>query len=108
MVEKFYQPLQTKVRLDSQRVPRDLIHERHFVSDARTARHAAQDYLGKFRHLIGTKAEELNSLNRRPERDVTDAGVEYRFHAEKPLPTFASPARLKSIRPERVALRVCE
>jgi zinc metalloprotease ZmpB len=84
MFEKFYQPLHTKVRLDSQRVPRDLIHERHFVSDARTARHAAQDYLGKFRHLIGTKAEEFNSLNRRPERDVTDAGVEYRFHAEKP------------------------
>jgi zinc metalloprotease ZmpB len=84
MLEKFYQPLHTKVRLDSQQVPRDLIQERHFVSDARTARHAAQDYLGKFRHLIGTKAEELNSLNRRPERDVTDAGVEYRFHTEKP------------------------
>jgi zinc metalloprotease ZmpB len=84
MLEKFYQPLQTKVRLDSQQVPRDLIHERHFVSDARTARHAAKDYLGKFRHLIGTKAEEFNNLDRRPERDVTDAGVEYRFHAEKP------------------------
>jgi zinc metalloprotease ZmpB len=84
MSEKFYQPWHTKVRLDSQRVPRDLIHERHFVSDARTARNAAQDYLGKFRHLLGTKAEELNSLDRRPERDVTDAGVEYRFHAEKP------------------------
>jgi len=84
MLEKFYQPLYTKVRLDSQQVPRDLIHERHFVSEARTARHAAKDYLGKFRHLIGTKAEELNNLDRRPERDVTDAGVEYRFHAEKP------------------------
>jgi zinc metalloprotease ZmpB len=84
MFEKFYQPLHTKVRLDSQQVPRDLIHELHFASDARTARHAAQDYLGKFRQLIGTKAEELNNLNRRPERDVTDAGVEYRFHTEKP------------------------
>jgi zinc metalloprotease ZmpB len=84
MLEKFYQPRHTKVRLDSQRVPRDLIHERHFVSDARTARHAAQDYLGKFRDLIGTKAEELNNLDRRPGRDVTNDGVEYRFHTEKP------------------------
>jgi len=76
--------LHTKVRLDSQQVPRDLIHERHFVSGARTARRAAQEYLARFRDLIGTKAEELNNRSRRPESDLIDAGIEYRFYAEKP------------------------
>ena len=84
MFEEFHQTLGTKIRLDAQRVPRDLIHEHHFVSNAGTARLAAQEYLNSFRDLIGTKTEELGHLSRHPESSLIDAGVEYRFHAEKP------------------------
>jgi hypothetical protein len=83
MLEEFHQFLGTKIRLDAQQVPRDLIHEDHFRSSAGSARLAAQEYLYSYRDLIGTKAEELNKLNRHPESDLIDAGVEYRFHAEK-------------------------
>jgi len=84
MYEQFYRPSRTKIRRDSQGVARDIIHEHHFVSRARSARLAAREYLGKFRDLIGPKAEELGNLNRRVESKPTDAGIEYRFHAEKP------------------------
>lgn len=84
MFEEFHQTLRTKIRLDAERVPRDLIHEQHFHSSARNARLAAQDYLGNYGHLLGTKTGELARLHRAPETDLIDAGVEYRFHAEKP------------------------
>jgi len=84
MFEEFHQPSGTKIGFDSQRVPRDLIHEHHVVSTAGTAQLAAQEYLGRFRDLIGTKAEELENLSRRAEGDLIEAGIEYRFHAEKP------------------------
>ncbi len=84
MFEEFHQPSATKIRLDAQRVPRDLIHERHFVSSANTSRLAAQEYLNSFRDLLGAKAEELHNLGHYPKRNLIEAGVEYRFHAEKP------------------------
>jgi len=84
MFEEFYPPLRATIRRDSQKIPRDIIHERHFVSGARTARLAAREYLGKFGGLMGAKAEEFGNLNRRVESEPTAAGVEYRFHAEKP------------------------
>src|SRR5271155_1475253 len=84
MFEEFRQTLGTKIGLDAQRVPRDLIHEEHFRSSAGTARSAAQEYLKNFGELIGTKAGELNNLRRHAETNPTHAGIEYRFHAEKP------------------------
>ena len=66
MLEKLYLSFAYEGQIDSQQVPRDLIHERHFVSGARTARRAAQEYLARFRDLIGTKAEELNNLSPSP------------------------------------------
>jgi len=84
MFEEFYRPARAQIRRDSQGVARDIIHERHFVSTSRTPRLAAREYLGKFRDLLGTKAQELSNLNRRVESEPIDAAVEYRFHAEKP------------------------
>jgi zinc metalloprotease ZmpB len=84
MFEEFRQTLGTKIRLDAQRVPRDLIHEEHFRSSAGTARSAAQEYLRSFGNLIGAKAGELNNLRRHAGVNPIRAGVEYRFHAEKP------------------------
>ena len=84
MFEEFHHTLRTKIRLDAERVPRDLIHEEHFHSSAASARLAAKEYLHQHGDLIGTEAAELNNLGRHPENDVVDAGVEYRFHAEKP------------------------
>ena len=34
MFEEFHHTLATKIRLDAQRIPRDLIHEEHFHSSA--------------------------------------------------------------------------
>ena len=84
MFEEFHQTLRTKIRLDAERIPRDLIHEEHFHSGASSARLAAKDYLHSHGNLIGTEAGQLNSLGRQPENDLVDAGIEYRFHAEKP------------------------
>jgi zinc metalloprotease ZmpB len=84
MFEEFHHTLATKIRLDAQRIPRDLIHEEHFHSSAVSARLAAKDYLNRHGDLIGTQARELNNLGRHPESDLTDAAVEYRFYAEKP------------------------
>jgi hypothetical protein len=83
MHEEYHHPSKTKILHDSQRVPRDLVHEQHVVSTAGTAQLAAHDYLGRFRDLVGTKAEELKNLDRAPESELVDAGVEYRFLAEK-------------------------
>ena len=68
MFEEFYRPLSAQIRRDSRGVARDIIHEHHFVSNTRTPRLAAREYLGKFHKLIGTKAEELSNLNRRATR----------------------------------------
>jgi len=84
MFEEYHHTWRTNVRLDAQRVPRDFIHEHHFVSKAGTAQLASQEYLHSFRDLMGTKTAELRNLHRHHESDPIDAGVEYRFHAEKP------------------------
>ncbi|MFZ0720054.1 MAG: hypothetical protein WAM99_04180, partial [Xanthobacteraceae bacterium] len=84
MFEEFHRTLATKIRLDAQRIPRDLIHEEHFHSSAVSARLAAKDYLNRHGDLIGAQARELNNLGRHPESDLTDATLEYRFYAEKP------------------------
>ena len=84
MFEQFHRTLGTKIRLDADQIPRDLIHQEHFRSRAASARGAAQEYLRKYYHLIGTKAVELHHLRRHPERDLIAAGVQYRIHAEKP------------------------
>jgi hypothetical protein len=84
MLEVFHKTLATKIRLDAERIPRDLIHQEHFHSSATSARGAAREYLGKYYGLIGTKAVELRNLRRHAERDLIDAGVQYRLHAEKP------------------------
>lgn len=84
MFEEFDEASRTKIIRDSQRIPRDLRHEQPVVSTARTAQLAAKEYLGKFRALIGAKAEELENLSFPPESDPIDAGAEYRFLAEKP------------------------
>jgi hypothetical protein len=84
MFEEYHHTWRTNVRLDGQRVPRDFIHEHHFVSNAGTAQLASQEYLHSFRDLMGTKTAELTNLHRHPESNPIDAGVEYRFHAEKP------------------------
>lgn len=83
MFERFQKTLATKIGLDPQRVPRDLIHQEHFTSRANNARGAAREYLGKYYRLIGTKADQLRNLHRRPDKDLTDAPIEYRLHAEK-------------------------
>lgn len=84
MFEQFHRTLGTKIRLDADKIPRDLIHQEHFRSRAASARGAAQEYLRKYYHLIGTKAVELRHLRRHPERNLIAAGVQYRIHAEKP------------------------
>ena len=84
MFEEFHQTLRTKIRLDAERIPRDLIHEEHFRSSASNARLAAKEYLNRYGDLIGTQARELNNLGRHSENELVDAGIEYRFHAEKP------------------------
>jgi hypothetical protein len=84
MFEVFHKNLATKVRLDADRIPRDLFHQEHFHSSAASARGAAQEYLRKFSNLIGTKTEELHNLRSRPERGLIDAGVQYRIHTNKP------------------------
>src|SRR5579864_7283164 len=84
MFEEYHQTWRTKVRLDAERVPRDFFHEHHFVSNAGTAQLASQEYLHSFRDLMGTKTAELYNLHRHHETAPIDAGVEYRFHAEKP------------------------
>ena len=60
MFEEFHRTLATKIRLDAQRIPRDLIHEEHFHSSAVSARLAAKDYLNRHGDLIGAQAGELN------------------------------------------------
>jgi zinc metalloprotease ZmpB len=84
MFEEFHQTLRTKIRLDAERIPRDLIHEEHFRSSAGSARQAAREYLHSHGDLIGTGAGELKNLGRHPENELVDAGIEYRFHTEKP------------------------
>src|SRR5260370_11248663 len=84
MYEDYDQSSMTKIFRDSQRVPRVLIHEHDVVSAAGTAQLAAQEYLGRFRSLVGAKAEELASLSLPPESDPLDAGVEYQFLTETP------------------------
>jgi hypothetical protein len=84
MYEEFDQSSRTKIVRDSQRITRALLHEQHVVSAARTAQLAAQEYLGRFRDLVGAKVEELVSLSLPPESNPIDAGVEYRFLTEKP------------------------
>src|SRR5215831_10825321 len=84
MFEEFHRGSGTKIVRDSQQIVRDLRHERHVVSAATTVQRAAQDYLRKFRKLIGAKAGELDNLGLPPEHDPVDAGTEYRFVAEKP------------------------
>src|SRR5262245_18669432 len=83
MYEEFDESFQTKIVLDSHRVPRVLIHERHVVSGASTAQLAAQEYLGRYRDLVGANAEELANLSLPPESEPVDTGIEYRFFNEK-------------------------
>jgi hypothetical protein len=84
MFEEFDRSSKTKIVRDSQGVARDLRHEEHVVSRAGTAQLAAQEYLGRFRGLLGANAEEFENLGLPPESDPIDAGVEFRFLAEKP------------------------
>src|SRR5215471_13514861 len=74
----------TNIIRDSERIPRNLIHEEYFVSSARTAHGAAKEYLAKFHQLMEIKAGELKNLDLSPERDLTEAGVEYRLVGDKP------------------------
>ncbi len=83
MFEEFRRERKTKIRFDSERVPRDLLHDHHVGSAAGTAQGAAQEYLGNFHDLLAVQAGELEKLSQRPNKHPIDAGVEYRFHAEK-------------------------
>jgi zinc metalloprotease ZmpB len=83
MLEEFDRSSGTKVIRDSKGVARGLSHEQGVVSRARTARLAAQEYLCSFRGLLGAKTGEFENLSLPPERDPVDAGVEFRFLAEK-------------------------
>jgi zinc metalloprotease ZmpB len=83
MIEEFDRSSGTRIIRDPQGVARDLRHEQHVVSRAGTAQLAAQEYLRSFRGLLGAKAEELENLSLPPESDPIDAGVEFRFLAEK-------------------------
>ena len=69
---------------DAHGIARDLIRDEHFLSNAGTVQLAAQEYLGASGHLLGLKAKELKNLCLPPESDPIDAGIEYRFLAEKP------------------------
>jgi hypothetical protein len=62
----------------------DLIRDEHFLSKAGTVQLAAQEYLGISSHLLGLKAKELKNLSLPLESEPIDAGMEYRFLAEKP------------------------
>lgn len=84
MFEEFHRLSKTKITRDPRQAPRELVHDQYVVSAAGTAQLAAQEYLSTFRDLVGAKAEELENLSRPPESDPIDAGVEYRFLAEKP------------------------
>src|ERR1043166_984589 len=83
MFEEFDRSSRTKIIRDSQGVPRDLRHQEHVVSRARTAQLAAQEYLEEFGGLLGLKSEEFQNLGLSPESEPSDAQVEYRFHVEK-------------------------
>jgi hypothetical protein len=54
------------------------------VRTAGTAPLAAPGHLGSYRELVGVKTAELQKLGFPSESGPIDAGVEYRFLAEKP------------------------
>ena len=83
MFEEFCPTLGTKVRFDSQGVPRDVIHQEHFRSSAPNPEGAVRDYLGKHHGLIKIRNKELRNLHRAPSPAATSAKIEYRLHYEK-------------------------
>ena len=83
MFEEFHPASETKIIRDAQRVPRSLRHEPYIVSTAASPQLAAQQYLARFRDLLEVNSEELRNLGLSPERELTDAGIEYRFFSEK-------------------------
>src|SRR5262245_27803364 len=84
MFEEFHRQTRTKIVLDRDLLPRDLRHDSHVKSRAGTVQLAAQDYLRKFYKLIRAKTKELTNLSLPPTDEPIDAGIEYRFLAEKP------------------------
>ena len=85
MFEEFDAQTRARIVRDDERVARILSHaDRYIETKERTPRAAARDYLSRYGHLFGVQPRHLQNLLKPPERNPTDAAVEFRYAAEKP------------------------
>jgi zinc metalloprotease ZmpB len=84
MFEEFNPRTQNRIVRDESGVVRVLSHpEYHLVARASTPQLAAAAYLRRYGHLLGLRQPHLKYLASPVGHELTDAGVEYRFLAEK-------------------------
>jgi hypothetical protein len=84
MANEFEDRNAVHVHRDHEGVARDLLHtDEPYISSARSAQLAAQEYLEKFGPMLGIAHEQLRHLGLSPELEPIDAPVEYRFLDEK-------------------------
>src|SRR6266567_5848496 len=84
MNQEFNSARNVYLDLDETGTVRQLLHtQAPFLSQARTPKLAAAEYLHQFGDLLGLTSEQLKSLSQIPSSTVEDASVEYRFLQEK-------------------------
>jgi zinc metalloprotease ZmpB len=84
MFEQFDPRTHSRIVRETNGVARMLSHPGyHLVSRASTPQHAAKAYLRHYGHLLGLRQQHLKNMASPVAHQLTDAGVEYRFLAEK-------------------------
>src|SRR5580704_19220498 len=84
MPQEFNEIAKAHVDRDDDGKVRGVLHaEQAFLSTARTAQLAAQDYLAKSAQVLEIGDAELHSLGLSPESTPTEDGAEYRLWSEK-------------------------
>ena len=84
MFEEFDGRRQMRIVRDADGVARATSHlDRYVAAKARTPRAAASEYLNRYGRLFGVRRQHLRNLLKPPERDLTDAAIEYRLLPQK-------------------------